>query len=250
MGKTTDDLIRLAGEVSSTPPPREYDMLVSAGERVTAPLLCMALADFGVAAVSFTGSQAGIITTTEHGAGQDHRGQGGPAPRGARRGNGAGRGRLPGRVHRPRRHHARARRLGHDRRRTGGGPRCVDLRDLHGRDRRLQRRPPRRARGAPAGQGQLRRDARDRRNRWSSADAALGRVRPAPPCDPACSVQLHLGARDHRDRGGFDHGTGCRDGRHPRHLRGQGHGDPGAGPARGGGAPVPRRWPTGRSMST
>jgi aspartate kinase len=66
MGKTTDDLIRLAGEVSSTPSPREYDMLVSAGERVTAPLLCMALADFDVSAASFTGSQAGIITTTEH----------------------------------------------------------------------------------------------------------------------------------------------------------------------------------------
>jgi len=66
MGKTTDDLIRLAHEVSSSPPPREYDMLVSAGERVSAPLLCMALADFGVSALSFTGSQAGIITTGEH----------------------------------------------------------------------------------------------------------------------------------------------------------------------------------------
>ncbi len=66
MGKTTDDLIRLAGEVSTSPPPREYDMLVSVGERVSASLLCMALADFGVPAASFTGSQAGIITTTEH----------------------------------------------------------------------------------------------------------------------------------------------------------------------------------------
>src|ERR1700728_2133143 len=66
MGETTDDLIGLAGEVSSSPPPREYDMLVSAGERVAAPLLCMALADFDISAVSFTGSQAGIITTTEH----------------------------------------------------------------------------------------------------------------------------------------------------------------------------------------
>ena len=66
MGKTTDDLIRLAHEVSSSPPPREYDMLVSAGERVSAPLLCMALSDFGVSAASFTGSQAGIITTGEH----------------------------------------------------------------------------------------------------------------------------------------------------------------------------------------
>ena len=66
MGKATDDLIRLAGEVSTAPPPREYDMLVSVGERVSASLLCMALADFGVPAASYTGSQAGIITTTEH----------------------------------------------------------------------------------------------------------------------------------------------------------------------------------------
>ncbi|MGH9045049.1 MAG: aspartate kinase [Acidimicrobiales bacterium] len=67
MGRTTDDLIRLSKEVSSAAPPREYDMLVSAGERMSAALVCMALADFGVPAVSFTGSQAGIITTSEHG---------------------------------------------------------------------------------------------------------------------------------------------------------------------------------------
>jgi aspartate kinase len=66
MGKTTDDLIRLAGEVSSVQPPREYDMLVSAGERISTALLCMALAELGVAASSFTGSQAGIVTDTSH----------------------------------------------------------------------------------------------------------------------------------------------------------------------------------------
>lgn len=66
MGKTTDDLIRLAGEVSSVQPPREYDMLVSAGERISTALVCMALADLGVAASSFTGSQAGIVTDTDH----------------------------------------------------------------------------------------------------------------------------------------------------------------------------------------
>ena len=66
MGKTTDDLIRLAGEVSSVQPPREYDMLVSSGERISTALLCMALADLGVAASSFTGSQAGIVTDTDH----------------------------------------------------------------------------------------------------------------------------------------------------------------------------------------
>jgi aspartate kinase len=66
MGKTTDDLIRLAGQVSGVQPPREYDMLVSSGERISMSLLCMALADLGVKAASFTGSQAGIITDTDH----------------------------------------------------------------------------------------------------------------------------------------------------------------------------------------
>ncbi|MGC9156401.1 MAG: aspartate kinase, partial [Ferrimicrobium sp.] len=66
MGKTTDDLIRLAGDVSRTIPPREMDMLLTAGERISVSLLCMALADLGVAAESFTGSQAGIITDTDH----------------------------------------------------------------------------------------------------------------------------------------------------------------------------------------
>jgi aspartate kinase len=66
MGKTTDDLLRLAGEVSSVHPPRELDMLATVGERITTSLLCMALADRGVEATSFTGSQAGIITDTDH----------------------------------------------------------------------------------------------------------------------------------------------------------------------------------------
>jgi aspartate kinase len=67
MGKTTDDLLRLAGEVSSVQPPRELDMLLTSGERVSMALLCMALAGLGVDAVSYTGSQAGIITDTTHG---------------------------------------------------------------------------------------------------------------------------------------------------------------------------------------
>jgi aspartate kinase len=66
MGKTTDDLIRMAGEVSTVQPPRELDMLLSAGERISMSLLVMALAGLGVDAVSFTGSQAGIITDTVH----------------------------------------------------------------------------------------------------------------------------------------------------------------------------------------
>jgi aspartate kinase len=66
MGKTTDDLLRLADEVSPVQPARELDMLLTAGERVSMALLCMALAGLGVDAVSFTGSQAGIITDTDH----------------------------------------------------------------------------------------------------------------------------------------------------------------------------------------
>jgi aspartate kinase len=66
MGKTTDDLLRLASDVSTVQPPRELDMLLTSGERVSAPLLAMALAGLGVDAVSFTGSQAQIITDTTH----------------------------------------------------------------------------------------------------------------------------------------------------------------------------------------
>ncbi len=67
MGKTTDDLVRQAEEVSAKRPGREMDMLLTSGERISMALLCMALADRGVSAASYTGSQAGIITDTLHG---------------------------------------------------------------------------------------------------------------------------------------------------------------------------------------
>ena len=66
MGKETDELLRLATEVSGTRPGREMDMLITAGERKATALLCMALHDMGVDAESFTGSQAGFITDTTH----------------------------------------------------------------------------------------------------------------------------------------------------------------------------------------
>ena len=66
MGKATDNLIALANSVSSKQPGREMDMLLTTGERQTAALLTMALADRGVEAISLTGSQVGIITDTEH----------------------------------------------------------------------------------------------------------------------------------------------------------------------------------------
>ena len=67
MGDTTDDLLDLAGQVTPTPPPRELDMLLTAGERMSAALLAMATMQLGVQARSFTGSQAGVITTEQHG---------------------------------------------------------------------------------------------------------------------------------------------------------------------------------------
>lgn len=66
MGKETDDLLRLAGDVSDVHPGREMDMLITAGERKTVALVAMALHGAGVPADSFTGSQAGIITDTTH----------------------------------------------------------------------------------------------------------------------------------------------------------------------------------------
>jgi aspartate kinase len=67
MGKTTDDLIRLANELSPIPPAREMDMLVTAGERISMSLLCIAIDELGMTATSFTGSQAGILTDSAHG---------------------------------------------------------------------------------------------------------------------------------------------------------------------------------------
>ncbi len=66
MGKETDELLRLAGAVSSTHPGREMDMLITAGERKAIALVCMALHDLGIHADSFTGSQAGLLTDTNH----------------------------------------------------------------------------------------------------------------------------------------------------------------------------------------
>jgi aspartate kinase len=67
MGQSTDELIELARAVSPHPPAREMDMLLTAGERISMALVAMAIIDRGVDAVSFTGSQAGILTEGEHG---------------------------------------------------------------------------------------------------------------------------------------------------------------------------------------
>src|ERR671923_2371290 len=66
MGDTTDELLALAKKVSPNPPRRELDMLLSAGERISMALFSMALRELGGDAISFTGSQSGIITTDRH----------------------------------------------------------------------------------------------------------------------------------------------------------------------------------------
>src|SRR5690242_7765332 len=66
MGHHTDELIELAGQVSPRPDPRELDMLLSVGERISCALAAMAIIDLGHQAESLTGSQAGIVTDTVH----------------------------------------------------------------------------------------------------------------------------------------------------------------------------------------
>jgi aspartate kinase len=66
MGDTTDELLQLARKVSADPPRRELDMLLTCGERISMALLSMALQELKVAAISFTGSQSGIITDESH----------------------------------------------------------------------------------------------------------------------------------------------------------------------------------------
>src|SRR5271156_3660029 len=65
-GKTTDELIAMAQEVSDSPDPREMDMLLSTGERISCALCAMAIDDLGQRAISLTGSQAGIVTDSSH----------------------------------------------------------------------------------------------------------------------------------------------------------------------------------------
>ncbi len=67
MGDSTDNLLDLARDVSPVPPPRELDMLMTAGERISMALVAMAISDLGYSARSFTGSQAGVITDGVHG---------------------------------------------------------------------------------------------------------------------------------------------------------------------------------------
>ena len=110
MGDTTDRLIALSREVSSDPHPREQDMLLTSGERISIALVSMAINDLGCEAVSFTGSQAGIVTDTRHGKAKIVEIRIGRVES-ARGGENRDRRRIPGGVDRARRHDARPGRL-------------------------------------------------------------------------------------------------------------------------------------------
>ena len=156
MGQHTDELVALAHDVSPEPQPRELDMLISVGERISCALVAMAISDLGHDAISLTGSQAGIVTDTAHGkakivevrARRIHEaldqdkvvlvaGFQGVSSTSLRHHD-----TRPGR-HRP------------DRGRAGRSARGRLLRDLHGRRRRLHRRPAARAGGPQAARGVL-----------------------------------------------------------------------------------------------
>ena len=130
MGKTTDSLLALANEVSPTPNPRELDMLLSTGERIACALVAMAIHDLGEEAVSYTGSQAGILTDSAHTQAKIREIRGDRIRGVARAGEDRPRRRVPGLLARHDGHHdARARRHRRDRRRARGRARRR-LRDL------------------------------------------------------------------------------------------------------------------------
>ena len=231
MGKETDDLLHLASEVTTTSAGREMDMLITAGERKATALMCMALHEKGVAAESYTGSQAGFITDTTHtnakilevrpdrlrkalesdivpvvggaqGVSTDHDvtflGRGGSDTTAV----------------------ALAQALGADA--------CELYTDVSGVFTADPRLVPTARR---IDHITLRRDARDVRHRLSQAGHALGRVRPHPRRAPARPLRLHLGA-GHLDHRGGPHGTGHRLRRRRRRQRGQGDRHRRPGPSR------------------
>ncbi len=180
MGDTTDELMELALRVSPQPPPRELDMLLTAGERMSAALLAMAIADQGT---------QGPLVHRLAGRGDhhrdprqrpDHRHHPGPDRLGAGQGRHRDRGRLPGRGpgHQGH-HHPRPRRLRHHRRRARRLARGRLLRDLHRRRRDLHRRSADRPQRPADPRDRLRGHVGDGGLRGQDPASALRRIRPA-----------------------------------------------------------------------
>ena len=235
-GKTTDELIAMAHEVSERPHPREMDMLLSTGERISCALAAMVINDLGHEAISLTGSQAGIVTDTSHTKARIIEVKADRIRSALDEDKivlvagfqGVSTGRLG-------RDDARPRRLRHHRGRTGRGAERRRVRDLHRRVGRLHGRPAHRA-GTPASSA----SSRSRRcSRWrrrarrcysyapSSTHATTACESTADPASrtdrvPSCSEQETMEQAAGHSRYAFDR-RGTRDAhgpaRHPGRRR-------------------------------
>ena len=151
MGDTTDELIDLAEQIVPVPDGREFDMLLTAGERISMALLAMAINSLGYKAESFTGSQAGVLTTSVHGKARIVDITPGRIENSIAEGNIAIVAGFQGFSQRDDEHHDPGpRRLGHHRGRHRRRAERRRVRDLHRRRRRLHRRPAHRAQRAAA----------------------------------------------------------------------------------------------------
>ena len=249
--RTTDELIAMAEEVSPTPDPREMDMLLSTGERISCALCAMAINDLGHQrdlADRLAGRHRHRHVAHQ---GAHPRRARRPHPRGARRGQDRAGRRLPGRLDRQGRHDARPRRLGHHRRRARRRARRRRVRDLHRRRRRLLA-PTRGSCPTPASCRRLvRGDARDGGVRRRRAAAALGRVRAQPR--RAHPLPIELRATRPVPSSSDEEETMERPPHHRRHpLRPRGPHDARrrARHARASPAASSPRWPTRTSTST
>ena len=244
-GKHTDELVEMAHEVSPRPHPREMDMLLSTGERVTCALAAMVINDLGHEAISLTGSQAGIVTDTSHtkarildvkadrirealdeekivlvagfqGVSQDSLdvttlGRGGSDTTAV----------------------ALAAALGADV--------CeiyTDVAGVFSADPRIV------GRRAQARGRLVRGDARDVGLRGGRAAAALGRVRAQPRHPDPLQIELRFRTRYLRGRRGADHGTTTRNRSHPLDRRGPRSRSPACRTGRASPGACSRRWPT------
>ena len=189
------------------PHPREMDMLLSTGERVSCALAAMAINDLGPRG-DLADGLAGRDRHRHHPHEGPHpRDQGAPDPRGARRRPDRARGRLPGRLAGlARRDHARPRRLGHHGGGAGGRARRRGLRDLHGRGRGVQRRSADRAERPQAAGADLRGDARDVGLRGRRAPAPVRGVRPQLRRHDPLPIELRRRTRYRRPGRRADHG--------------------------------------------
>ena len=231
MGRTTDELLDLAHQISPQPHPRELDMLVSVGERISCALAAMAIHDLGHEAISLTGSQAGIVTDTVHGKAKIVEVRARRIHEALDEGTIVLVAGLPGRLDRVRGDDARARRLRHDGGRARRRARRRPLRDLHGRARASS--PPIRA--SCRARGRSATLSFDEMLEMASSGA---RVLATRSIEVARShdVKLHVRSTLRGRRRDVDPGGGRRDAREGADLRRRA-------PARGDGLPRARARP-------